>query len=181
MADVPGQRILIQSEEVAYRSAVSEASMTRMAATTNFLNTRQLIWQPFNLNGPLDTLPTPQTNIDGAIPVFFDCEIVGGGFFLVEGSSGSGFFEVDIRRHTASGDAGTSIFFQTPRMTLPTTDNAYAVFAADGSTVGGGAGPIRNGIISTTNINAGDTLSVDLLHSGTGAENGSVGVFLRPR
>ena len=127
MADIPGQRILIQSEETSYRSAVSEATMTRMGAVTNFLSTNQLVWQPFNLNGPLDTLPVPQTNIDGAIPLFFDYEIIGGAAFLTVPHS-SGFVEFDIRRHTANGDAGTSIFSTTPRFTGGLLANSYSIF-----------------------------------------------------
>ncbi len=51
MTDVTEQRINLQAEETDYKSAVSEALLTRMAAAVNFVNKRQYDTKQFDLNG----------------------------------------------------------------------------------------------------------------------------------
>lgn len=180
MADITPRRINIQEEETAYRSAVSEATLSRVGASTNFINLRQYDSRGFFLNGPYSTIASPQLGVDGAWFILFDVEIVGVGMFnLVEGSSGT--TTLDIRRFTASNVGNTSIFSTRP--SLSTASGSYAYVFRDvlnGVTLEAPTGSTVP-VLSTTNLNAGDMLVMNKDDAQVGGENCGLLLYYRPR
>lgn len=179
MADIPERRIIIQEEETAYRAAVSEATLSRVGAVSNFISKRQYDSRGFFLNGPYGTIGA-QTGVDGAWAVLFDIEIIGVMMFnLVAGSSGT--TTLDIRRFTASNTGNTSIFSTKPSLTSASGNNAYVfrdvlnatnLEAPTGSTVP---------VVSTVNLNAGDMLTMNKDASQVGGQNCGILIYYRPR
>lgn len=181
MADVVPQRINIQSEEVAYKSAVSEATLTRVGASQNFINYYQHDSKQFSFNGRYYGKGAPQLNIDGAFPILFDCELTGVCLYnMVAGSAGS--LQVDVRRYTATNTGGTTIFTTKPAIAYTVGNNSYVFsrFGTSAATLENPAGTTE-AVLSVTNLNAGDMLVVDITAVQTGGENGGLVLFHRPR
>jgi hypothetical protein len=181
MADISEQRINIQAEETAYRAANSESTFTRVGAAVNFINKRQYDSKQFFLNGKYYGQGAPQTDLDGAHMMLFDAEIVGVMMFnLVAGSSGT--TTIDIKRRTASGGAGTSIFSVLPSITSAAGNHAFVARRLIPANVllenpAGTTAPV----LSTTNLDAGDLLTIDLTAVQTGGENCGLIIYYRPR
>lgn len=181
MAAITEQRIIIQEEETQYRAAVSEATLTRIGATNNFIALKQHDSKQFSFNGKYFGQGAPQLNIDGAFPILFDCEITGICLYnMVAGTSGS--LEVDIRRYTASNTGGTTIFTTKPAIPYTAGNNAYVFTRFTPTTTNlelatGATAPV----MSVTNLNEGDLLVIDLTAVQTNGENGGCIVFHRPR
>lgn len=179
MAALSEVRNIIQEEEVAYRAAVSEATLTRVGETTNFINVRQHDTKQFFINGTYSVNSgLPQVSVDGAIPVLFNITIIDVCMFnIVAGSSGQ--TELDIKRVTSSGGSGTTIFSTTPKIMSTAGNNAYTGTAAAGAFPGGTG--LTQPVLSVTDIDAGDLLYCDLLDAQVDAENTGIVIFFRPR
>lgn len=122
MADVPSARTIIQTEEVAYRAAVSEASSTRMAATVNKISKDQYDGLNAQVNGPYRS---GAIAIDGAyICTVSDMEIVAYDMFNIVAGTG-GTTEFDVVYITASGGSPVSIFSTKPAIAYTAGDKAY--------------------------------------------------------
>ena len=179
MADVTPARSNLLVEEVSYRSAVSEALLTKTGGAVNFINDRQHLLYQFNINGPY-TAGGGQTGIDGGFGCLFDIEITGMMVFsLVAGSGGT--TAMDIHRFTSSGTDTGTIFSTPPSITSAAGNNAYAIrdlvtpqdFTATGITL-----PSFN----VTDLDAGDFLRFDLDTAMTGdPENCGLVLYYRPR
>jgi len=179
MADITPRRINIQEEETAYRAAVSEATLSRVGASTNFINMKQYDSRGFFLNGPYSIIGA-QTGVDGAWGILFDIEIIGVMMFnLVAGSSGT--TTLDIRRFTASNTGNTSIFTVKPSLTNASGNNAFVfrdflnsitLESPTGATVP---------TLAVTNLNAGDMLTMNKDASQVGGENCGILIYYRPR
>ena len=182
MADIAPARIQIQQEETAYRAAVSEATLSRVGAGINFVNTRQYDSRGFFLNGPYSTIGGAQTGVDGAWALLFDVELVGVLMFnLVSGSSGT--TTLDIRRFTASNtpSSGSSIFSTKPAINSTSPNNAYVFRDVLNSETLESATGATVPVVSTVNLNRGDLLTLNLDASMSGAENCGVVLYYRPR
>lgn len=180
MTDISEERIIIQEEETKYRAAVSEATLSRVGAVSNFISKRQSDNKMFSFNGPYYGKGAPQTNIDGAWPILFDMEIVGICLFnMVAGSSGS--LTVDIRKYTASNTGGTTIFTTKPSILFSAGNNVYVFsrFGEDPSTLENPAGTTLP-VLSATTALAGDLLVVDITAVQQGGQNGGLVIFHRP-
>lgn len=182
MADITDRRINIQQEETKYRASVSEATLTRVGASINFVNKRQFDTRGFFLNGPYGTAGIPQTDVDGAWGVLFDIEIVGIMMFNhVAGFSGT--TTLDLRRYTASNTpvGGTSIFSTKPSLSFTSGNNAFlfkdVLNNLDLQNPTGATMPV----VSTVNLNAGDMVSLNVDAAQTGGENCGILVYFRPR
>lgn len=181
MVDVSEERVILQEEEVRYRAAVSEATLTRVAATNNFIAKRQMDSKQFSFNGRYFGLGAPQLNIDGGFPILYDCEITGICLFnMVAGSSGT--LEVNVRRYTASNTGGTTIFTTRPSIDFSAGNNAYVFsrFGDNPATLENPAGTTE-AVLSVTDLNEGDLLVVDITGVQTGGENAGIIIFHRPR
>lgn len=180
MSDVTPERIILQTEEVSYRAAVSEATFTRVAATNNFISTYQYDTKAFYLNGRYFGKAAPQTGVDGAHIMIFNMEIIGISMFnLVAGASGT--TTLDVKRRTASGGSGTSIFSTKPSIASTAGNNAWVsrvLVPAD--TILENPSGTTAPVLSTTTLNAGDMITLDTFATQTGAENCGLILYLRP-
>lgn len=179
MADVNPARSNLDENEVKYRAAVSEALLTKTAASINFLNNFQYDQRCFQLNGSY-ALGVGQLGADQIIPLLFDCEIVGFSYWNgATGVSGSSIF--DIHRLTGGDtDAGT-IFSTKPEFDSTAASNTYTVRDdLNATTVALPTGHTL-AVLSTTQFNAGDALRLDIDAAMPGASNAGVYIFLRPR
>lgn len=186
MADVVDQRIILQQEEVKYRASNSESTLSRMAAVSNFHAKRQYDTKGFFVNGPYSILGAPQLAVDGAFMALFNMRIVGVMVFnITPGTTGVTTF--DIRRRTASNTppSGTSIFSTKPAIASTAGNNAFnAVDYSTGSPVviepasGGGS---ATAVLSITDIDAGDLLTLNLDTVQSGAENAGLVLYYQPR
>lgn len=181
MADHPERRIILQTEEVRYRASVSEATLSRVANVTNFISKRQYDSRGFFLNGRYDLFGA-QTGVDGAWGIMFDVEIVGVMMFnLVAGSSGT--TTLDIRRFTASNtpSGGSSIFSTKPSITSAAGNNAFVFRDVLNSTTLENPSGTTVPVLSTTQLNAGDMLTMNKDASQTGGQNCGILIYYRPR
>ena len=181
MAAVPDRRILIQQEEVKYRASVSEATLTRVAATSNFIANRQYDSRGFFLNGPYSTGGI-QTSVDGAWALLFDVELVG--IMMFNHVAGvSGVTTLDVRRFTASNTpvGGTSIFTTKPSLSFTSGNNSFLfkdlLNNVDLQNPTGATMPV----VSTVNLNRGDMLTINIDAGQTRAENCGLVLYYRPR
>lgn len=182
MSDIAPQRIIIQQEETKYRAAVSEATLSRVGATTNFINMKQYDSRGFFLNGPYGN-GAGSTGVDGAWGILFDIEIVGIMMFnLVTGGVPGTWTQLDIRRFTATNTGNTSIFSTKPRLSGSTPNNAYLFLDLLNSTTleDPGLGATLP-VMATTQLNAGDMLTMNLDTAMTGGQNCGILLYYRPR
>lgn len=179
MSNITPLRTVIQSEEVAYTAAVSSGTGTRLGQGINFHNTNQIQLVEFILNGKYGKSTAAQSGVDGTIPIFRDCEVVG--FFMFNYVAGaSGVTEVDIQRYTAS-NTKSSIFSVRPSLSYTSGNEAYMSIWYDPSTT------LENPTGATfptwvsRNLNAGDALGIDFVSRQLGAESLTIRLALRMR
>lgn len=179
MAALSEVRNIIQVEEVAYRAAVSESTLTRVGETSNFILVRQHDTKQFFINGTYSkNSGLPQIGVDGAIPILFNITLIDVCMFnLVAGSSGQ--TEIDVKRVVNSGGSGTTIFSTKPRIASTAGNNAYVGTAAAGSFPGGTG--LTQPVLSVTDLDAGDLLFCELTDAQVDGENTGVVIFFRPR
>lgn len=178
MSDVTPERINIQQPEVAYRAAVSEATFSRVGAGINFINYFQHDRKEFFINGPYQT----NTAIDGAHLFLYDAEIIGAAMFNIIAGSG-GTTTMDIRRYTASGVGGSSIFTTLPSIDASAGNVSFVAVSLSPSLVilENPAGTVVP-VFSVTNVNAGDLIVTDITTVQTGGpQNCGLILFHRPR
>lgn len=182
MSDITPRRVLIQQEETKYRAAVSEGTLSRVGAATNHIMMKQYDSRGFFLNGRYDIGGGVQTGVDGAWGILFDIEIVGIMMFnLVAGTFGS-TTTLDIRRWTATNTGNTSIFSTKPSIDGSAPNNTYLFLdIANSVTL---EDPILGRVmpvLSTTQLNAGDMLTMNIDSAMTAAENCGILIYYRPR
>lgn len=178
MTDIADTKSIIQEEETDYRSSVGESMFTRVGGSINFINNRQYDTHSWHLNGALPNFPTT-VGPDGIFAFLFDVEIVGFAYTL--GDVGSSTSTVDVHRLTGGTvDAGT-IFSTRPSIGSTATDGTYTVRnEATGTTLSNPTGHTL-AVLSTTELDAGDALRLDLDTAGTGAQNFQFSIEFRPR
>lgn len=181
MSDIVGRRVIIQQEETKYRAAVSEATLSRVGAVTNFISEKQYDSRGFFLNGPYGG-SAGSTGVDGAWGILFDIEIVGIMMFnLVAGDFGT-TTTLDIRRWTATNTGNTSIFSTKPEITGSAPNNTYLFLdLANSVTL---EDPILGRtmpVMATTQLNAGDMLTMNIDSAMTNAQNCGILIYYRPR
>ncbi len=185
MSDIPEKRIIMQQEEATYNAANSEALLSRVGATANFIAKRQYDSRGFFLNGPYSILGA-QTGVDGAWPILFDVELMAVAMFnLVAGASGS--TTLDVRRFTASNTpaGGSSIFTTKPSLPYSTGNNAYLfkdfVNNADIQAPSGAVMPVFDNGGGPFLLDRGDMLTINKDASQVGGQNCGLILYYRPR
>lgn len=181
MADITAERINIQQEEVAANAAVSEGTASRLGASINFINERQILQKEFFVNRRYSAFTPPLTSADGAQMFLFDATIIGFmAFNLTAGSAGQ--TEFDVKRRTASGGSGTSIFSTTPKISYTAGNNAWVAWRSvpTPTTIENPSGTTV-GVFSTTNVDAGDLITLDLLTVQTAAQYCGLIIYYIPR
>lgn len=180
MSDITPAKKLITNEEVDAYAAVSNATGNRLGGCLNFHNYYQFTTLQWNLNGKYGRATGGQQGVDGAVPVFWDCEIVG--FFMfnsIEGTSGT--TEINIRRFTSSGGSGSTIFVVRPSITSASGSNAYLSAYYDPIvTLENPSGTVMP-VFTSRQLNRGDALVLDFTSRQAAAESLTVTLALRPR
>lgn len=168
------ERILIQQEETKFRAAVSESTLSRVGATTNFINTYQANLREFMINGPYGSIATPNLCVDGIVRFPFNWELVDLYIYAGEITAGSGTTELDVKWKPFSSGSYASIFSTTPKFT-----NTAAAFetCGIGQTKTGFTAPV----LSKTQFDANDQLRIDLAQAISGAVGTGIGLIFRPR
>lgn len=174
MTAINPQRVIIQQEETKFRAAVAESTLSRVGATTNFINTYQANMREFMINGPYGVIATPNLCVDGIIKFPFNWELVDCYVYSGESVSGSGQTELDIKWKPFASGSYASIF-----STKPGFNTTAAIFETCG------IGQIKTGfaapVLSKTLFDAHDQLRIDLLDAITGGVGCGVGITFRPR
>lgn len=192
MADVTPLRINLQAEEVAYRSSVSEATLSRVGSSVNFINYYQYKHFEFgfikaisNSGSPTYNQFTPPLVISDNEAFPSDSEIVA--ITLQHNTSGSsGTSELDIQWSTQNSGTWASIFSTTPKATSSapsdaqwdtTLDNSTNSFSSIATTPTGCTVPV----LSKTTFNAGDRLRCRSVTNQAGTPNGfTMRIYYRP-
>src|SRR6056297_2157067 len=114
MADVTPARNNIDTEDVAFRAAVSEAVGTKIAGAINQINTRHTDQHSFNLNGDVAQLQQEQIG-DGFYFAIFDMELTG--YCVINGRTGtSGTTAIDLHLIDGDGTDNGTIFSTNPEI-----------------------------------------------------------------
>jgi len=174
MPIVSPSRKQIFQEEVKYKSAVSESTGTRIAASINFILARLHSEKQFFLNGEYGRIAA-QTFVDGLAVFEFDAEIFNVWMFNIVAGSG-GTTELDLKIATTPGGSFSSIFTTTPKITSAAASN---VWIGVGGTVTGCTAPVLTAGAET--ITGGTAIKLDKIQSMTAAENCGLLVHYRPR
>ena len=180
MADITPFKSNIKTEDVQFRSSVSEAVGNKIGASVNFINTYQYDSKEWTANGPYSITGVPDNGIDIAYLCQSNMEIYGLNMFNnVPGSSG--VIEFDIRKHTASNQAGTSIFTTTPKLSyLAGVYACLSIRFSDNTILQNPAGSTMPVLLSS-NLNQGDFLTCHFIQKQVGGESAGIEILLRPR
>jgi len=179
MAEISAARKNIQQEEAEYRAAVSEAFATKLGGSINFINDRQYDTHSFHLNGPIG-LFTVAPGLDGIFSFLFDAEITGFHYYIGDAGSASSII-VDIHRLTGGDTDAGSIFSTRPEISSAASDGSYTLRDELNSTTLSNPTGHTLAVLSTTQVNVGDALRMDLDQRGTGFQNFNIAVMYRPR
>ena len=178
MADVSPARRNVQSEEVRYRSSVSEATFTNMGGSINFINDRQYDTHGFYINGGYGPA-AGVSGLDGFFVCQFDMEIVGVSFFNLENGT-SGSTQLDLTWLDGSGSVQGSIFSLQPAIDSTAGNNAYGAINLVDVTSSSGTG-ITLPTLSKTEFNQFDAIRFDISQAMLDAENCGINIHFRPR
>lgn len=180
MADLSSERLNIQAEEVVYKNSVSESMLTRVGKAINFVNTKQYDSKAWFLNGGYDFASLPQTGVDGAYICWTDMEIVGVAMYnLVAGSAGT--LELDIKKHTSSGGAGSTIFSTTPKLVYSSGNNSFLFYDFLNATAVESPAGCTQPVLVSTSLSQGDMLTCDFIQKQTAGESAGLIILMRPR
>jgi hypothetical protein len=192
MSDATPLRINLQDEEVKYRASVSEATLSRVASSVNFINYYQYKHFEFgylkalsNSGSPTYNQYTPPATISDVEPFPSNSQIVA--IVLQHNVSGSGgTSELDIQWSTENSGTWASIFSTTPKATSSapsdsqfdtTYDDATSSWVSIATTPAGCTIPV----LSKTMFNAGDRLRCRAVSHQAGTPNGfTMRIFYRP-
>lgn len=180
MADVVPLKKNIKTEDVQFRSSISESVGNKIGASLNFVNTYQYDAKAFFLNGPYSVRGSSQTGVDGAYICASNMEIYAITMFnLVAGSAGS--ITLDVKRRTTSGGSGTSIFSTKPSISYTAGNNAFVGYRFSDSTTLEHPTGTTLPVLTSVNLDAGDMLTCDVTAVQTNGQNAGLVVHMRPR
>lgn len=180
MSNLPEERNYIQVEETRPKASTSTSVFSRVGSAINFINTRMHQEKLWTANGPYNAFPGYQSGIDSGIVLPIDMEIWAISMQnSVQGTAG--YTEFDIKKHTASGQFGTSIFSQKPSLSFASGQFSYLLYRFDlGLAVQNPAGCIQP-VLLTPNLNMGDLLTCDITNKQPSGESAGITLHLRPR
>lgn len=173
--DIASEKFIIQQEQTQPQAAVSEDTMSKMGATTNFLGERMLAPMRMVLQGPYNAIPAPNLLMDGvySYPWAFEITEVKLSTGLTNGSGG--VLEIDIKWRPQNSGSWVSIFSTTPKMNGAA---GQLLTVGLGQTVSG----LTAAVLSKTTFDAHDQLRFDLLQVPTGTvDSATLEIFGRPR
>lgn len=167
---------LIYSEEVRYKSAVSESTWVKIGGAINFILNRNHQEKQFFANGVYSIMGGGQVGVDGVVFFEFDAEIFSvWAFNMKQGTSGT--TEIDVKKRAFASGPWTSIFSVTPKFIYGCGNEAFTGVGKPDTTYI--KAPVLNGPV--VNVNRGDVLRLDLPQVMSGAENCGIVIHYRPR
>jgi hypothetical protein len=180
MANITSFRDYIKTEDVQFRSSVSEAVGNKIGASINMINDYQHNNYQVKLNGPYSVLSSPQIATDGVFICDENVEIYAIDMYHnVVGSSGT--FELDIIRHTYSGDTGSTIFSTRPALPFSCGAFAYLGYRFSDSTITQNPSGCTLPTLISINLNRGDMLTCNITSNQVGGQNAGITIKFRPR
>lgn len=175
---VTPSREILRAGDVAYKRAVSEAILARVAAQNNFTNYFQTDYAAFFLNGRYSNVTT-MFGIDGAYTGFYNFEIVGVTIFnAVAGTSGT--TDLDVYWIDQAGVDHGSIFSTTPKISSAASSGTRGfrnLQTGNDYTMTGVTLPV----FSKTQFLEGETLYLVINGVMINAQNAALTLNLRPR
>lgn len=175
MTAITGARNQIQQEEVDFNSSVSEATLTRIGASINFINDHVVTRVQFGKAGTAYA----DTDIGTREQVPVDAEISYIGVqWNDSGSSGTTTMDVHLIR--GGSDQGT-IFSTKPAVSSAASNNGSFVRDFVDSVTAGTTTNVTIPVLSTTNLNQGDVLRFDFDAAAPGATDVILTLAWRPR
>ena len=163
-------------EETDYRSALSEALLTKIGEGQQFITEKQLLHHEMKYLGGYRPISGGE---DGVLLPIFNYEIVGMSFRnRISGTSGN--TEIDIHKINTSGADAGSILSTTALINHADTDGFgnYTNLLDSTSNV---ATNSRLPVFSSTEFSAGESLRVDLVSNATAAKDLVVCIWYRAR
>jgi len=168
------------TEEVDYKSALSEQLMTKIATNVQFIHDRQMSVYDFRFMGPFHKISGGE---DGLHIAPFNLEICAISFTLRDCGS-SGTTTVDLHKVNSSGADQGSIF--TNKIIVAHNEANQSGFFVNfiestNNNVVQGASQMPTMTDSNREINAGESIRIDIDGNATGAKDLVVYVYYRPR
>lgn len=179
MGDISPVRYNIKTEDVQFRSSVSEAVGNKMGGVMNFINTRQTDSKMWCINGNYYA-SFATIGVDGVYICPVDMEVYAVSMYnLVPGSSG--LIEFDLKRHTASGQAGASIFSARPALSYLSGINSFlAKRFFDNVILQNPAGCVQP-VLAISQFNAGDMITCNITSTQVDGQSAGIILDVRPR
>lgn len=168
------------TEEVDYRSALSEQLMTKLASNVQFVHDRQLCIYDFKFNGKFRALLGGE---DGRIPLITDIDIVGLAWSAREWGN-SGNTQLDLHKINSSGTDQGSLLSSNWIIAHNETDERgfYKNFVDSTENAHSQAASNMPNISSANlELDAGESLRLDIVSNASDARDLSVYVYYRPR
>lgn len=182
MADVTPARANIQTEEVQYRSSVSEYTWQKIGGSINHINTYQNNFFEFGFLLGISSSGTPSYNqgftvpitISAPEPIIDNMEIYKVSLSHVTSGS-SGTTELDIEWAASGSGTWASIFSTTPKVASTAASNTTWVTGESAPT------GVTTPVLSKTTFALGDRLRCRALSLQAGQPNGFIlRIFYRP-
>lgn len=179
MANLAGQRLIVQAEELKSGVPASEGTMTRIGQQTNFLIEQPMHSIYWNLNGPYSTYGSTLTAIDGIKALTKSYAIFGvSAYAITAGSAGNLTFDIIVRKPSG---ATASIFSTNPIISYQSGNNARFSYRAYDSTMLFASSFVTAPVmLGTTTLEAGDFLQLNLLTMQTGGQDCGIQLDLLP-
>ena len=179
MADLTSERSIIQVEEVTTGAAVSESVGQKIGGSTNLMLTEGRHLHAWKMSGPYSITGTPDPLVDMILTAYRTVEIFG--FSMFNGFAGSaGDLEIDLVCVPADGGGEFSLFSTRPKIPFGAGDAGRIVRRIDlASTLFASAG-VTLPVFSTTVLNPGDVVKMNVIGKQTGGSNASVELAMRP-
>ena len=173
MAKVTATKTDLFTEELDFRSAVSEQLLTKIGSNIQFIHDRQMCVYDFKFLGPFHAISGGE---DSALPFPFNVEICSIAFRLRDcGSSGN--TTIDLHKISSAGSDSGSIFTNKNNEAgffvnfIESTNNNVAQAASQMPTMSD----------ANRNIDAGESIRLDIDGVATAAKDLAVYVYYRPR
>lgn len=176
--EITPQRQNIFQEEIDYRSGGTERTFSKIGASMNFINERQIREKKFALNGNY-SIGEGDSGIDGLLVFMFDAELVGLAMSNVTAGS-SGTTTLDVHWYSSPGTDEGSIFTTRPAIDSNAPDGAYlAKNLIDGNTESGTG--LTLPVFSKTEFSQFDALRLDLDSAMEEPQDCDLILYYRPR
>tara|TARA_R100001163_G_C5040862_1_gene179029 strand:- start:588 stop:1130 length:543 start_codon:yes stop_codon:yes gene_type:complete len=180
MAKVTATKTDLFTEELDFRSAVSEQLLTKIGSNIQFIHDRQMCVYDFKFLGPFHAISGGE---DSALPFPFNVEICSIAFRLRDcGSSGN--TTIDLHKISSAGSDSGSIF--TNKIIVAHNENNEAGFFVNfiestNNNVAQAASQMPTMSDANRNIDAGESIRLDIDGVATAAKDLAVYVYYRPR